>query len=204
MDLPPPPELPKRINLGSGKSWDPDYLNIDIDAKWRPDLLADLSDSSWIGRTFSCERFGDCRLEADGFEYIVAMDVLEHVPDLTGLMTSCLRLLRPGGVMKIGVPYDLSLGAWQDPTHVRAFNENSWHYYTEWHWYLGWEEARFDLTSQVFLLSAYGQEKNAGGCPLEDLLRMPRAIDSIHVELTKRLLTAEETAAAKEVRRGRV
>jgi SAM-dependent methyltransferase len=204
MDVTPLPELPRRINLGSGKSWDPAYFNIDVDAKWRPDLLADLSEPSWIGRAFSCERFGDSRLEADYFEEIVAMDVLEHVPDLASLMKSCLSLLRPGGVMKIGVPYDLSLGAWQDPTHVRAFNENSWLYYTEWHWYLGWTEARFDLTSQVFMLSAYGQEKNAGGSTLEELLRTPRAIDSMQVQLTKRLLSAEETAAAEVVRRGRV
>ena len=132
------------------------------------------------------------------------MDVLEHVPDLPGIMKSCLTLLRPGGVMKIGVPYDLSLGAWQDPTHVRAFNENSWLYYTEWHWYLGWTEARFDLTSQVFMLSPYGVEKHNSGCGMDELLRMPRAIDSMQVVLTKRLLNAEEAAAAEVVRRGRV
>ena len=197
--LTPLPVLPTRINLGSGKSWDAAYLNIDIDAKWRPDLLADLSDANWVGRYFSCERFGESRLEAGRFEEIVTMDVLEHVPDLPSFMTSCLRLLRPGGVMKIGVPYDLSLGAWQDPTHVRAFNEMSWRYYTDWHWYLGWTEARFDLTSQTYMLSPYGKEKHDAGCTVVELLRTPRAVDSIQAVLTKRLLTAEETAAAKAV-----
>jgi len=43
-------------------------------------------------------------------------------------MTNCLKLLRVGGVFKILVPYDLSYGAWQDPTHIRAFNERSWLY----------------------------------------------------------------------------
>ena len=197
--LTPPPALPTRINLGSGKSWDAGYLNIDIDAKWRPDLLADLSDGSWVGRAFACDRFGECRLSEGCFEEIVTLDVLEHVPDLPAFMTSCLALLRTGGVMRIGVPYDLSLGAWQDPTHVRAFNEMSWRYYTDWHWYLGWTQARFDLTEQTFMLSAYGKARHDAGAPLEELLRLPRAVDSIQVVLTKRLLTPEEAAAAEAV-----
>jgi len=58
-------------------------------------------------------------------------------------MKSCLDLLKVGGIFEINVPYDLSLGAWQDQTHVRAFNENSWLYYTDWFWDMGWTEARF-------------------------------------------------------------
>jgi hypothetical protein len=54
------------------------------------------------------------------------------------------------------------------------------------------------------MLSAYGNQEHNGGCPLEELLRMPRAIDSTQVVLTKRLLSAEEAAAAKVVRRGQV
>jgi len=68
--------------------------------------------------------------------------VLEHITDLKTYMTNCLELLKVGGVMEITVPYDLSLGAWQDPTHCRAFNQNSWLYYTEWSWYLGWEKQK--------------------------------------------------------------
>ncbi|MBX9715374.1 MAG: hypothetical protein K2X42_02135, partial [Burkholderiaceae bacterium] len=41
--------------------------------------------------------------------------------------------------------------AWQDPTHVRAMNENSWIYYIEWFWYLGWFEHRFEMIGSSYL-----------------------------------------------------
>ena len=53
--------------------------------------------------------------------------------------------------MEIEVPYERAPTAWQDPTHVRAMNENSWLYYTEWFWYLGWFEHRFEMASSQWL-----------------------------------------------------
>ena len=41
--------------------------------------------------------------------------------------------------------------AWQDPTHVRAMNENSWIYYCDWFWYLGWVEHRFAVQASGYL-----------------------------------------------------
>ena len=134
-------ELPRKLNLGSGKDWKEDYLNVDINPQWDPDVCVDMS-SPDLTEPFTT-RFGFCiPLAPSYFDEIQAHDVLEHVPDLVQLMTNCLNLLRDGGVMRIIVPYDLSYGAWQDPTHVRAFNENSWLYYTDWFWYLGWRDWR--------------------------------------------------------------
>jgi SAM-dependent methyltransferase len=115
------------------------------------------------------------------FDAILANDVLEHLPDLVGAMTSCKKLLKTGGEMRIHVPYDLSYGAWQDPTHLRAFNEKSWAYYCEWHWYLGWED-RFYVTSLEFRLNPIAQDLKL---TQEELLRTPRAVDSMFVVLTK-------------------
>lgn len=125
------------------------------------------------------------------FDEIISNDVLEHIPNLTAAMTSCLRLLKTGGLFRIQVPYDLSYGAWQDPTHLRAFNERSWLYYTDWFWYLEWEEARFDLLEVQFVLSPIG-EKLKPQFALEDLIRQPRAVDHMRVTLRKRLLTEPE------------
>jgi len=191
------PPLPRMINLGSGKAWAPNYLNIDIDPKWGPDLLADVSDPQWLGRAFLSRRFGVQRLSAESFDTIVTMDVLEHVPALPAFMTSCLGLLRYGGRMLINVPYDLSYGAWQDPTHVRAFNERSWLYYTDWHWYLGWTEARFDVQSIEMVLSPLGQTLTESMDPA-DLHRQPRAVDSMKVVLVKRRLSDEEREKARQ------
>jgi hypothetical protein len=96
-------------------------------------------------------------------------------------MTNCKELLQVGGQMHIHVPYDLSYGAWQDPTHARAFNEKSWLYYTDWHWYLGWPD-RFEMTHMEMRLSEVGQ---ALKLPQEEILRTPRAVDSMYVILTK-------------------
>jgi len=118
--------------------------------------------------------------------------VLEHVPDLVAMMTTCLALLRPGGRFHVSVPYDLSLGAWQDPTHVRSFNERSWLYYTDWFWYLGWHEARFVVDVLDWVLSPVGMALRNAGTPNDVIARTPRAIDSMSVTLRKINLTPED------------
>lgn len=161
-----------KVNLGSGKNYMQGYVNIDINPMWEPDVVADISEAFPIGY----ELWENC-------DEIVAQDVLEHIPDLIAAMTNCLNLLKEGGIMNISVPYDLSLGAWQDPTHVRAFNENSWLYYTDWFWYLGWNKHRFEMVKLDFVVN----DKYLDGPLLKqhELLSTPRAIDSMHVILKK-------------------
>lgn len=173
------------MNLGSGKGWREDCLNLDLNADWLPDIVADLNLPLPGDRVFHTARFGEVRLAPESLEVIFAHDVLEHVRELTTCMTSCLTLLREGGVLDVRVPYDLSLGAWQDPSHVRAFNENSFLYYTDWHWYLGWREARFELTSLEFVLGETGRALAAAGMDAAQLRRAPRAVEHLAVTLTK-------------------
>jgi hypothetical protein len=153
------------LNLGSGKDYRQDCVNADI----RSDVGAD-----WV--------IDICKpiTEPVSFQTILANDVLEHLPDLVGAMTNCRDMLVMGGDMHIHVPYDLSYGAWQDPTHVRAFNEKSWLYYTDWAWYLGWKDTKFTLVHLEYKLSDFGKS-----LPMEELTRTPRAIDSMYVVLQK-------------------
>ncbi|OED37948.1 hypothetical protein AB833_21990 [Chromatiales bacterium (ex Bugula neritina AB1)] len=190
--------VPAIINIGSGKDFIKNALNIDISDHCNPDAIADLSNKNLIGSTLSTSRFGNITLSENQFDEIIANDVLEHIPDLVTAMTNCLSLLRNGGQFKINVPYDLSYGAWQDPTHVRAFNERSWLYYTDWYWYLSWQNSRFDLTQLVYGLSHIGEEKQKAGTSQEDLLTLPRAIDNMQVVLTKRSLTDAEKLFTKQ------
>ncbi len=183
--------FPRRLNLGSGKDWREDCLNIDINDYWRPDAVLDISQPLPETLELLTERFGSVQIGSGWFDEILANDVLEHIPNLTAAMTAALRLLRPGGIFNIHVPYDLSYGAWQDPTHVRAFNERSWLYYTEWFWYLGWTEARFSVHKLDFVLSAVG-ESLKGKLGNEELIRTPRAVDSMRVLLKKQLLSPGE------------
>ena len=183
---------PKRLNIGSGKDFQADFLNVDINDHWAPDFVADVSGEFPPPGLIETRRFGEIKIEPGSFDQIIANDVLEHVTDLVQTMTNCLNLLRLGGVFDILVPYDLSYGAWQDPTHVRAFNERSWLYYTDWHWYLGWAEARFRVVNSEYLLSPYGQQLRQRGAPLEQIAMAPRAVDSMKVRLEKILLSEAE------------
>jgi SAM-dependent methyltransferase len=170
---------PKHLNLGSGKDFREDCLNADIQAIKNPDWVLDITKVPF-GDIIST-RFGEIKVEKEMFDKIIANDVLEHIPDLVTAMTNCKDLLVEGGEFHIQVPYDLSLGAWQDPTHVRAFNENSWLYYTDWHWYLGWKD-RFNLQSIEFVKSKLAQEMDIAQHMLTIL---PRMIDSMKVILVK-------------------
>jgi SAM-dependent methyltransferase len=63
------------------------------------------------------------------FDAVSANQVLEHVPDLVGLIHEVHRILRPGGVLVAHVPYFRSSWAHIDPTHVRSFTINSMDYF---------------------------------------------------------------------------
>ncbi len=191
------PQTPVMINLGSGKDYRPDHLNIDINPHLNPDVVLDLAESLDLPVSVTSPTYGDITLAENQFDQIVAIDVLEHVPQLPQLMTNCLGLLREGGQFTILVPYDLSLGAWQDPTHVRAFNENSWLYYTQWFWYLGWFEYRFDCTETNLNLSEFGKSLVERNMPQEEVMRTPRAVDAMRVVLTKRKTTPQEKTLAR-------
>ena len=184
--------LPKIINLGSGRGWNLECLNIDVDPDWMPDVVWDFNRAFPPQHPVDLGRFGARAVPKGYFSEIRASHVLEHIRELATAMRSCLELLEVGGIMDIEVPYDLSHGAWQDPTHVRAMNERSWLYYTEWFWYLGWDEARFDVVDLKFLLSDHGERLQAQGRPLDELVREPRAVDAMRVVLRKRRLTPEE------------
>ncbi|QOV92207.1 class I SAM-dependent methyltransferase [Humisphaera borealis] len=51
------------------------------------------------------------------FDAITCLDVLEHVPDVPGLVKTLVSYLRPGGVLYVSAPYFLIL-PWY-PTHLR-------------------------------------------------------------------------------------
>jgi SAM-dependent methyltransferase len=152
------------MNLGSGKDYKPGWLNVDVLERAEPDLVLDLSRELALPFTAMTRYGGTLELAAASLAEIEANNVLEHVHDLSSLMSTLLALLTEGGVLRIEVPYERSPTAWQDPTHVRAMNENSWVYYTDWFWYLGWFEYRFEMRASEWLdlsLSPCDQDRAA-------------------------------------------
>ena len=142
---------PARLHLGSGKAYRPGWLNLDLLERAEPDLRLDLAEAQRWPLHAESPYAGPVELHEGQLEHIVANNVLEHVGDLPRLMTNCLALLQTGGRLEIEVPYEHAATAWQDPTHVRAMNENSWLYYTDWFWYLGWFEHRFAVEQSGYL-----------------------------------------------------
>ncbi len=142
---------PTRINLGSGKDYRPEWLNLDIQDSAEPDAVLDLGAPLSLPLTVDSRYGGQIELTAASIDVLYANNVLEHVPNLTLLMTNALTLLKDGGRFEIEVPYERAATAWQDPTHVRALNENSWIYYSDWFWYLGWFEHRFEMVVSSYL-----------------------------------------------------
>ena len=145
------PWRPTRVHIGSGKDYKPGWLNLDVLARAEPDLVLDLSQPLQLPLHAESPTVGPLELAEGGVDRIVANNVLEHVADLPQLMTQLLQLLRVGGQLVIEVPYEQAPTAWQDPTHVRAMNENSWLYYTDWFWYLGWFDHRFTVQGSGYL-----------------------------------------------------
>ncbi|WP_322093634.1 class I SAM-dependent methyltransferase [Paraburkholderia bannensis] len=181
------PWQPERIHIGSGKDYMPGWLNLDILPRAEPDVLLDLAAPLTLPKRLDSALAGPVELRADSVGFIYANNVLEHVGDLTQLMTNCLRLLKTDGQMLIEVPYEKAPSAWQDPTHVRAFNENSWIYYAQWFWYLGWFEARFNIVELHYL----------------DANLAATTVDHAHfmrVRLQKVATTAQERTTARAVR----
>ena len=60
-----------------------------------------------------------------------ASHVFEHLRDPVHAMNEAYRVLAPGGWLLLEVPSTDGRGAFQDPTHVSFWNQNSIWYYTK-------------------------------------------------------------------------
>jgi SAM-dependent methyltransferase len=104
-----------QLNLGcSDAIMPPPWINVDIVPPC--DQLADLNER-WPWADSSVD-------------YIVALDIFEHLHSPIHSMNEAWRVLVPGGKIDIMVPTTDGRGAWQDPTHVSFWNHNSFMYYT--------------------------------------------------------------------------
>ena len=100
-----------KLNLGCGRDYryDRSWVNLDITAP--ASVLADINSGlPFKDKTFSL---------------IWASHILEHIKDLRMIQRELARIMVTGGLLNVIVPYYLSPDAWGDPTHCRAFSEQS-------------------------------------------------------------------------------
>lgn len=62
---------------------------------------------------------------------IMCSHIIEHIKPwlMLDLMNEMWRVLKPGGQLIISMPYGVSFGFVQDPTHCNACNEATWQYF---------------------------------------------------------------------------
>jgi O-antigen biosynthesis protein len=92
---------------------------------WEGFETVDLLDASII--TDLNERWP---FEDNSVGVINASHIFEHLKDPIHTMNEAYRVLAPGGWLFVEVPSTDGRGAFQDPTHVSFWNENSFWYYT--------------------------------------------------------------------------
>jgi SAM-dependent methyltransferase len=103
----------KMIDLCGGFSKPEGYISID---KFNGDIVHDLEQG--------------IPLPDNSCGVVRAHDALEHIKNSQHLMNEIHRVLAPGGILLSMTPSTDGRGAWQDPTHISFWNENSFWYYT--------------------------------------------------------------------------
>lgn len=103
------------LDIGCGRDKLPGAVGLDQMPFPCVDVVCDLNE---------CLPFDDGE-----FEVVYSNQVLEHVPNLIGLIEEIHRILMIGGIMVAHVPYFRSSWAAVDPTHVRNFTVNSLDYF---------------------------------------------------------------------------
>ena len=102
------------VDIGGGLNPYPGYYSVDL--RQDADMVYDLNDG--------------ISLNDNSVGVLNASHILEHLHDKTKIMGEIHRVLAPGGWAFIEVPSTDGRGAFQDPTHVSYWNENSFLYYT--------------------------------------------------------------------------
>lgn len=105
------------LDLGAAHRKPPGYLGVDQYDGDEVDIVATLP--------------APLDLPDDSVGVIRAVDFLEHVPAKVPLINELYRVLAPGGMLLTLTPSSDGRGAYQDPTHVAFYNENSFWYYTD-------------------------------------------------------------------------
>lgn len=104
-----------KVDIGGGLNPFPGYVT--VDTREHADHVCDLNDG--------------IPLPDNSVGVLNASHILEHLHDKTKIMGEIHRVLAHGGWAFIEIPSTDGRGAFQDPTHVSYWNENSFLYYTD-------------------------------------------------------------------------
>jgi hypothetical protein len=99
-----------KLDVGCGRNKRKGYIGVDIINSKDVDLIFNISKYPWP-------------IKSDTAEEIVLDNVIEHIPDIVGIMNELHRIAKGNAVVEIIYPYWRSFGAYSDPTHIHYLNE---------------------------------------------------------------------------------
>ncbi len=108
-----------KLDIACGQRKEKGFKGVDIAPLPNVDFVWDLEKYPW-------EPFPD-----NSCEEILISHYAEHAKDLIRFMDEVWRIAKPDAKVTITTPYYTSIRAWQDPTHVRAFSEVTWLYFSQ-------------------------------------------------------------------------
>lgn len=111
------------LNLGCSDDLMLGFVNIDK-GPFTPE-----EKSNFECLSFDLTKMGERFYKDSTVDYILAKDIIEHLPDKIDTMNQIWRVLKPNGIVHIEVPTTDGRGAFQDPTHVSYWNRNSFFYF---------------------------------------------------------------------------
>ncbi len=106
-----------RLNLGSGRTSYPGFVNLD---------LADLPETQL---KWNLEKL-PLPFKDNSVSEIICEHALEHLNNFKEVLEELYRITIPGGRWHFVVPYYKYEGAFRDPTHKCFFSENTFDYFT--------------------------------------------------------------------------
>ncbi|MFJ3333896.1 glycosyltransferase [Streptomyces sp. NPDC086766] len=148
------------LDLGAAHRKPPGYLGVDRRPGDGVDIVATLP--------------GRLDLPDASVGLMRAVDFLEYVPAKVPLINELYRLLAPGGMLLTMTPSSDGRGAYQDPTHVACYNENSFWYYTDdrYRAFVPDLEARFQSSRLVTYFPSEWHSKNDISYVVANLIAM--------------------------------
>jgi SAM-dependent methyltransferase len=161
----------RRLNWGCGNWKMPGWINSDIKDEPGVDLVCDIRDG--------------LPLPDDDIDYAVSIHALPEIPyrDLVGAIAELRRVIKPGGVLRLGLP-DVERG-------IRAFLDNDRDYFlvpdkdaatiggklvTQLVWY-GWSRSLFtyDFTEELLVKAGF---REVLGCSFQETKsRFPEIVE---------------------------
>ena len=128
--------MPRKLNFAGGSDIRQGWLNMDLVKLKGVDLV-------WDGNKTPYP------FPSDQFDEILANHALEHMDDLLCVMEEFHRILRPGGKVKVLVPYFASPNSHRDPTHKIWFTSATFSYFSPNSYY---SKARFRVVRKRIIM----------------------------------------------------